>query len=382
LILAVTTVIAEDAAVVDDDPLGPGLLGFSFDEGLQSDSNWLKPGKADFLFRRRENQNELNGILWGPAFKGGFGTVDPDGAGSTEYFGGYLRPFHDAPERGELILGGHFVGPSVGTNSYELQAEHRLPCGLGLGVGMVERTGVDTDVLFAKMTYRDEIADTGWNYILAVLGQQVDREESPGGYAALYNDQLMGVAGTDGEQWRGTFGYVMPKVNEWLRPGFEVLYVDNSIGDINGPKFLFINATLQFTRGFLSHPARLGRAMGPQGLEYGNPLGYLRPTWNRRLDVWELGRLVDYRLVRLDFPNGAISEKHEVLVFPFNVDGCENFLDYLFVGAMYDRNPLENSPGVSVGLSGMVGFLDLSAAIEWATETDDVTTTVGFIDWF
>ena len=86
--------------------------------------------------------------------------------------------------------------------------------------------------------------------------------------------------------------------------------------------------------------------------------------------------------MRLDFPNGAISEKHEVLVFPFNVDGCENFLDYLFVGAMYDRNPLENGPGVSVGLSGMVGFLDISAAIEWATETDDVTTTVGFIDWF
>ncbi len=62
-----------------------------------------------------------------------------------------------------------------------------------------------------------------------------------------------------------------------LRPAVEVLYVDNTIGHFSGTRNLFANVTLKYGGGFLSHPARLGRAMGPQGTEYGNPLGFLTP---------------------------------------------------------------------------------------------------------
>ena len=42
--------------------------------------------------------------------------------------------------------------------------------------------------------------------------------------------------------------------------------------------------------------------MGPQGLEFGNPLGFLFPTWNRRLEVWELGKLGAARFERIEYP--------------------------------------------------------------------------------
>jgi hypothetical protein len=158
--------------------------------------------------------------------------------------------------------------------------------------------------------------------------------------------------------------------------------VEVSQSDLAGPRFLFVNATLHYSRGFLSHDARLGRAMGPQGLEYGNPLGFLAPFFNRRHDVWELGNLADYRLVRLELPNGSVQEKHELLVFPFNLDGCGSVLDWFFVGGSYDRNAIEDTPGVLAGMTGKIWFLEVNVGIEYATETDNVTATIGLIDWF
>ena len=61
----------------------------------------------------------------------------------------------------------------------------------------------------------------------------------------------MGVVGFDGEQRRTTFGYVAPKnENTQWRPSLEVLYVDNRIGKLAGPQFIFANATLGFNGGF------------------------------------------------------------------------------------------------------------------------------------
>jgi len=375
-----TAADGDGAAVVD--PLPPELLGFSLADGVRSESAFLAPGKIDFLYRRREDANEAVLFGWSPVFKGGVGTVDPDGSGSTEYYGGYVRPLVGRPDFGELIVGGLAVDPDLGARAYEVQGEYRLPCGLGAGGGMVERSQSDVDVEFAKLTMRGALFDSGWSYIAALLGQQVDDDVSPGAYLALHDDSWMGVAGSDGEQWRAVLGWNAPPADGWLRPGGEVLWVDNSIGEIDGPRFLFVNATLRYSKGFLSHGARLGRAMGPQGVEYGNPLGFLAPTWNRRLEVQELGGVVDYRLVRSRFPTGAISEKHELLVFPLQALRCESPLDGLFVGGFWDRDPVESSPGVQAGWIGRAGFLDLDAAIEWATETDLLVVTIGIIDGF
>jgi hypothetical protein len=220
------------------------------------------------------------------------------------------------------------------------------------------------------------------NYILEVQGQHVGDETSPGGYVALFTEQLMGVVGTDGEQWRVTGAFIAPDRKQLFRPTVEVLYVDNSIGQFNGPRSIFANATLKYEGGFLSHPARLGRAMGPQGLEFGNPLGFLFPTWNRRLEVWEMGSLGDFRAERIRFPNHTTQERYEALLFPFQFDQSPSILDHLFAGAAYLNSPNKDTPALLGGFLGVIGFLKVALGVEVELHPSQTSVVVGLIDAF
>ncbi len=402
LVIAFVCVLAIGAAgepesspsTTSDSPPTLGLLDASLEDGLVANGPHFHPGKLDLLLRRRPDRNEYNLIAWSPFLKGGLGMVDVDSVGAQSHAGAYVRPLLACPDVGELIIGAQGIEPEGdGGSSFELQGEYRLPSridivgGFGVGGGLVERIASDEDVGFAKVTYRDTVGD--WSYILALVGQEMSAEADVGGYAALYDDIVMLVGGTDGEQWRATAGAVAPENDTMFRPALEALWVDQRIGEADGPRFLFVNGTLRFGKGFLSHPARLGRAMGPQGVEFGNPLGFLRPTWNRRLDVWELGGSVDYRWVRTEAPDGGIAEKHELVVYPFSFAGAGrcldgffgDLLDGLFVSGSYAR-AVENTPGFGIGFCGAIGFLNVSAVVEYETETDGVTALVGVIDGF
>jgi hypothetical protein len=324
------------------------------DEGLSFKTKYLHPGKTDFHYLHTKTTNEYNFIWWSPIFKGGTGIIDYDNKDKTEYSGGYLRPLLPKSGKGELILGFLEVN-TASAYSYEFQGEYRFPFGLGFGGGTVSRSNGGSDVEFEKISYRNKYYN--WNFILETQYQKIAHNNSLGGYAAIYNKQIMFVFGDDGEQWRSTIGYIAKENKTIFRPSFEALYVDNTIGKIDGNKFLFINATLKFKGGFLSHPARLGRAMGPTGLEFGNPLGFLSPTWNRRLDTWELGELGDLRVVRTEKPSGSVTEKYEALVYPFQFDNKKNLLDYFYLGNFYSRKPGENSSGILGGFFGKFNFL-------------------------
>lgn len=308
----------------------------------------LYPGKIDVFFSSTKNGiNRYNLILWSPIFKGGFGSFSQQ----KIYRGGFFRPLVTVSNVGELIVG--LQSLDVGEETQiEIQGEYRFPFGLGIGGGIVERKENYNDVKFTKLSYRNSWQ--GLQFIVSFQEQQTAGKNSSGGYLALYNKKLMGVLGADGEQWRGTIGYVAPKNNDikW-RPSFEILYVDNTIGNLVGPQFIFANATLGFRGGFLSHPARLGRAMGPTGLEFGNPLGFLYPTFNRRLNVWELGGIADFRVVRLEL-NGDINEVWEIVFFPFQMFKVGRpFASNLFIGSQYNKN--EDNDLTSVGMFGYSG---------------------------
>ena len=308
----------------------------------------LYPGKLDiFYFSTKSEANRYNLIFWSPIFKGGFGSSSHQ----NRYGGGFFRPLVALPSTGDLIIG--LQSSEVGEESQiEIQGEYRFPFGLGIGGGIVERGEDYNDVTFTKLSYRNSW--NGFQYILSFQEQQTAGKNSSGGYLALYNEGLMGVLGSDGEQWRGTFGYVAPKSADtpW-RPSLEILYVDNTIGNLVGPQFIFANATLGFRGGFLSHPARLGRAMGPTGLEFGNPLGFLNSTFNRRLNVWELGGIADFRLVRLVL-NGANTEFWETVFFPYQMFGVgRSFASNLFIGGQF--NKYEDDDWTSIGMVGYFG---------------------------
>ena len=93
--------------------------------------------------------------------------------------------------------------------------------------------------------------------------------------------------------------------------------------------------------------------------------------------------MLDYRLVRTEAPDDSIAEKHEALFYPFHLDAHDNVLDAIFVGGSFARIPGdEDTPGILAGISRKFGFLKISAAMEYETETDDITATVGIIDAF
>ncbi len=349
-------------------------------EGLSFGNASMHPGKADFHYLHTKIIEEYNFLWWSPAFKGGAGHVDSDTVGQTDYAGGYFRPLLPENGKGELILG--FLQVDMETAySHEFQGEYRFPAGWGMGGGSVSRSNGGSDIEFGKITYRDQWSD--WNYILETQFQETGSEESAGGYGAVYNSQLMLTYGHDGDQWRTALGYIAPENKSMLQPVMEVLYVDNSIGPVDGTQVLFINAALKFQGGFLSHPARLGRAMGPTGLEYGNPLGFLSPTWNRRLDVWELGGLGDFRLERNRTAADVVTERYEALVYPFQFDKKNNLFDIFYLGGFYSyASNAEEAVGIMGGLFGKLGFLNAGIGADHNWETDETRVSVVVIDKF
>lgn len=350
------------------------------EEGFSFTSPVHHPGKLDFHFTDTPMGSDANLMWWSPSIKGGFGLISPDEGEDTRFAGAFFRPLAAKPALGDLIVGVNGLDTPA-FRDFEVQAEYRSPSRFAFGGGIVEREDTDLDVAFLKASYRGPLG--GISSILTLQAQRVAEETSPGGYAALYNDELMFVAGDDGEQRRGTVGYVAPETKRSFRPAVEVLYVDNSTGDLDGPRTLFANATLGFKGGFLSHPARLGRAMGPTGLEFANPLGFLSPTWNRRLDTWEMGGLADFRVIGLETPNGRRTLTWQGVVFPFQFVPGDSFADGLFAGMTYtDRSFADEVTGVLAGLFRKVSFLSLSLEAEYDFETDDKRLNVGLIDAF
>lgn len=117
----------------------------------------------------------------------------------------------------------------------------------------------------------------------------------------------MATWGSDGEQWRSILAYISPErgPNE-LRPAIEMFYVDNTIGKVDGSKDMIVASSLGFRKGFLGARGPIGpHPMGPTGVEFSNPLGYLNPNFNRRLTAWEVGESVNFRYIHSTLPNAG-----------------------------------------------------------------------------
>jgi hypothetical protein len=358
--------------------LAPG--GAAAFDGLSPGDPW-KPGKLDLHLDRTDAAERFNLFWWSPVIKGGVGVHDA-GDVETRYGGGYFRAVM-GPRKIELIGGGGLVDRED-VRDFELQAELRLPGGFALGGGGVEYDGSGSDVTFGKAVHRGRIGS--WSTVLELLLQEVGSETSTGGHAGIWEDRFMLVVGSDGEQRQATLGLVAPQSEgSTFRPVLEGIWVDQGVGDLAGPEVLFVNATLGFRGGFLSHPSRLGRAMGPTGVEFANPLGFLwgNGPWNRRQDPWEIGGLGCARLFRVERPNGITSATWEVLVFPLQLAGRKGPLDGLFVGGAYRTlTGTDDDPGPLAGYVGKVGFLQLAVAVDVGLESDDTRATLGLIDNF
>ena len=120
--------------------------------------------------------------------------------------------------------------------------------------------------------------------------------------------------------------------------------------------------------------------MGPTGIEFGNPLGFLKSTFNRRLNVWELGGIANFRLVRLDL-NGSSTEALEATLFPWQIfksDG--SFVSQFFIGA--ELNKSEQDDWMSTGMFGYfgkMGTIVLSLKGSYNFNIEENSLFIGFI---
>lgn len=347
-----------------------------------TDSPYLKGGKIDAFYDRKDNGDfQVNSLLWSPGFKGGYGVnVSETGGQDTHYFGGFARPLLTRPELGDFILGAQEIlrGDAKQT---EVQGEYRLPSGLGFGGGFVDRNLSDQDIKFAKISYRKQWQSI--NYIVSAQWQRFQERDYPGGYIALYNKQLMATWGNDGEQWRGTLGYVAPDQGaDKLRPALEVFYMDNSIGKINGSKDVWITGSLGFRKGFLGHESRLGRGMGPTGVEFANPIGYLNPNFNRRLTAWEVGDFVNFRFIHRSLPNGGREQTLETAIYPAQFLDTDSLLNALFVGfGATSPNPGQDGISGLFGYHKRIGNIESSFRVQHDFDRDDTTIFFSLIHW-
>lgn len=122
--------------------------------------------------------------------------------------------------------------------------------------------------------------------------------------------------------------------------------------------------------------------MGPQGLEFGNPLGFLTPTFNRRLEVWEEGSVANFRADRVEFSNGAVQERYEGVLFPMQVQTERTIADAVFIGGAWIKAPDRETAAIVGGILASIRFLRLSVGIEHQFEPGETSVAVGLIDRF
>ena len=297
-------------------------------------------GKIDFLTQVQKDLFKSKLFIWNNKVKGGIGYESIKDK-SVKYVGGYYKRDFRSKLFDDIVIGGYFDNKTIpiinGTTrnevyaNYELQGDIFLENGFGIGGGHVKNNLISTEINFVKASFKNELSNK-IKYTFAVQMQFIGSQRYFGGLGAIYSERLFAGGGYDGEQWRIDFGYIHPKGHK-LRPAAEVLYIDNSIGNFEGSNFFFINGTLDFKGGFLSNAARLGRTLGPTGIVFTNPLGFLNPnTWNRIHNTWELGKMVDFRIIYFPKSNQNYSFESILIIYPINFDQNSNMLDNIFVG--------------------------------------------------
>ncbi len=297
-----------------------------------------------------DDRGVRNVALWGPTLNGGFGSWRDGNAQDSTYGGGIFRPFGNDRD---LVLEFNHVNDN-GISQSEAKGQYIGKNGVGFGFGYVERFAKNRDLYFTKFIYQKKHQD--WDVYLSPQWQRNPDKNDLGGYFALSNDVVFVSAGTDGEQWRGLFSVLAKRSKTaLLHPVGEVLYVDNSLGDQNGVKFFFINGSLGFDGGFMSPQSRLGRALGPNGINFGGTSSFLSQSWNRTADVWEIGQLVNVRIIKAEFPNGQEFKSIETVFFPLQFVRGSNWAKGFFLG-FQNRDYKFESGTFQSEKTGMIGY--------------------------
>lgn len=355
-----------------------GVLGQAVAAHAGSESDASAPGFADFRLGISENRVDGNLILRRPFLVAGASYDAIDGAPDVTGFGALARAAVGEAGTGEWVLGGNYLA-SADSRQWEIQAKYITPGGFGLGAGLIDAEATD-ELWFVNGIARGKRG--ALNYQFSALIQSGPGGLSPGGYAALYAEHLFISGGGDGEQWRILGAWSANSSHDSaFDPSIEFLFVDNDVGHVNGEKFLFVNGSLKRNKGFLSTGSRLGRALGPQGLQFANPVSFLSQPWSRTVDVWEIGEILNIRFARRTLPDGAVNTLAQTVVFPMQALGSEARYRGLFAGIQHQRDA-SRSTALLFGHAGRLGRAWVSVVGSHDVEQGGVSGVLGIRIFF
>ncbi len=369
---------------------------------------YFNPSKMDVLTTFKEKYSNSNFFFWSKSLKMGFGFVFKDVAFS-HYGGAWFRPLSFTKYKGDLIIGANYSMPNAEIKQYDIQIEHRHEFGLSYGGGVYNSAQVPTlktinywgKVSFRKTIKKFSFIVTAQVTPLTNGSKNMADHIRPGFYAAVYHPIFMAAGGYSYAQFRSCIAVMSPKEGAKYRPVFEALYIDNNAGSYTGLQYVLVDFTLGYDGGFLSHAARLGRAMSPTGLEFGNPLGFLSnpvtvANWNRKLNSWEMGRMLNFRLENYRTPvkdkiTGSVighdfNGYAQFVINPFQFDKKHNALDPFFIGAEYlyiykylPTKNLTSQGGILAGYFYNIKAFTLSAGLEYVIKTNQPIINLGMI---
>jgi len=301
-------------------------------------SDVYRPILSDFHTRSpSRDRTEINAIQFGEILTGGLNYTYLDGADDVSSAGAFFRP--DLGTEDELAIGTSFVD-NAGESQFELQGRYTLASSLGLATGFF-RSGASgqSDLFFARLNYEIPFAAGKLN-LSPVAQRNLNRDYDLGAYIVYTDDNLLAGGGFDGEEVRATVNYAFPGQIGGLRPAGEVLFVDNSVGEIDGAEILLAAGTLSFSGGYLAQGFSVGRVSGPTAVYQSNPVSFTSPAWNRFYDVWEYGDFMSFEVLSIQAGEGR-QTKYSAVVYPAQLmPGEQGVAERIYVGYRHLENDL------------------------------------------
>lgn len=388
---------------------------------------YLKPGKIDININVNSNSNDYNFMYWTPLTKFGIGFIDLPNNSYAQYGGIYINPLlliknTARKNSGDLILGYNYTYYKDAISNlnldglyWDLQGEYNSKIGLGVGAGCIKEKFFESPSgysrnydYFTKVSYKGKIHNE-WKYKVYAMLQTFNHNIKGGAFIAFYGPHGSISGGYDYESFRVSLGLISKKDKKYFKPAAEIIYIDKKIG-INtiAPQIFFISGSLKYKQGgFLSNESRLGRTMGSAGMEYYNPLSVLTPIndgnplfniyknpgvaiWNRQLNTWELGDLINFRLLHFILPNKSHWGNANVVFFPFQyMKNRKYFLENIFLGSTYyyykkvpmGQNEINNF-SIACGFAHKVKTFSVNLQLEYNINIKNVSFNTGFIHYF
>lgn len=361
----------------------PSLIAVLSTLGACATSKPDKPPRLEYYKVTRNNATNTQLNFYHPNIRGGVGRIFDDKARDLQYISGVAN----GPLGGDssYTIMGHAIDrlDSQLNDSSTLQGAYNPNNDWSIGGGVLKFTGTNNDVSFGRVLYTPKTEDL--ELLVGGFVKEVADEIQPGlaGMIGLKNtfgfQPVVGMQ-REKEQARYLGGLVFPSFSEQnqernnsspvIQPAFEVLYVDNQVGDIPGPQFTMGNFTLGYNGNFFPTKGKTGRLLGATGIWAPNPIFGTDPSplhnlnFNRPLDSAIMGNLLNVRYVGFERPNGDNSMHLDALVFPTQFDSTPSALDNFFLGVSQDSfgDKHQTGPlfGATFNLLGFSGNFDVS----------------------